>query len=143
MPKTATLTTTDTPALAEFTWDDLLNAAILLATKNPTHVDPRAGVGCKYTRTEGTIRENLPPCIVGQALEGLGVPEETRRKMDEHGANVGRDQFAKMLGLPIPDDYGGDYRYSARRVLSSMQGWQDSGSPWGRALEMALGGKPA
>jgi hypothetical protein len=97
-----------------------------------------SNIGCDY------VRDGAPSCLVGQALHRAGVPVERfapvegdaphsvgvvleRNELDEP---VRRGTFAEALGVEMDD--------GAVRVLSEAQAHQDSGVPWGKAIDVAV-----
>jgi hypothetical protein len=83
---------------------------------------------CLYVNPDGT-----PSCIVGHLLVGkLGVPAE--RVKPHEGASA--RAVASTLGVtPDEEEYGVSV---VGLLLNQVQGHQDRGMSWGKALELAI-----
>lgn len=89
---------------------------------------------CSYVATTigGTEGEG---CIVGQALERLGVPKDALREWEsarvEDGLNTG--VYALLMDIELVEVSGDDDR-EVSSELGRIQGRQDRGQPWGLAV---------
>jgi hypothetical protein len=98
--------------------------------ERPAHMAPiRDGDGeivgeCMYVHTDPEDDSKLSPgCLVGTVLYRLGMPLEELQRHEGEG------------GWDVVDEFGGD---DSRVVMQDVQLRQDSGVPWGAALELAL-----
>lgn len=92
------------------------------ANKHPDHVYKKTDMGgCQY------VRDGAPSCIVGHALWAAGLIDSTC-KFDERD-NSGIDIIIRDEGWPLD--------VSEVDWLCRVQGEQDSGTPWGKAVELA------
>jgi hypothetical protein len=118
--------------MTKFTWEALETEVVSLATAEPDYIDPLSvkGAPCQY-QSHGTYRG----CIVGQALTKLGVTSEELTRVERLSPT--HVDFAAVFGLPFEREGGPrNVNLTARRI-TSIQGGQDTGEPWGHALEMA------
>jgi hypothetical protein len=119
--------------MTKFTWEALEAEVVSLATAEPDYIDPLSAKGapCQY-QSSGTYRG----CIVGQALTKLGITDEELMRVERLSPT--HVEFAAVFDLPFDRRANGprNSRVAARRI-TSVQGGQDTGEPWGHALEMA------
>ena len=99
-----------------------------IAEKNPDFVydRPDPNRGCLYAY------DGKPSCIVGHALSNLGVEIEFLQHLDtaiDGGVGV-LEALQTYDEFEIDDDQAAD-------LVSLVQNFQDSGVPWGQAVEAA------
>ena len=90
--------------------------------------DRGVGASCKYTHT---LEDNskVPGCIVGQAIFNI---TGKLVKQEDHGGGVLDFLFMRSEH----DGDNGEWNDRAK-FLANVQGHQDNGVPWGRAVERA------
>lgn len=124
--------TTDTPYT--FTVTDVVNRIIVLSQEDPDFVyttqlgtditDPLHSPSCSYLGASLTTPNTGRPCIVGQALQDLGV---SREDLAEYEMEAGRDVVKGLL-----DDHSNPS--SEYTFIGLTQQIQDDGHPWGTAV---------
>ena len=99
-----------------------------LAEKNPDFVynNPDPNRGCLY------VYDGKPSCIVGHALANLGVEIEFLQHLD----TAMDGGLGALEALQTYDDFEVDDKQAAD-LVSLAQNFQDSGVPWGQAVEKA------
>jgi hypothetical protein len=119
--------------MTKFTWEALEAEVVSLATAEPDYIDPLSAKGapCEY-RAHGTYRG----CIVGQALTKLGVTNEELTRVERLSPT--HVDFAAVFGLPFERQTGPRNVNLASRLITNIQVGQDTGSPWGYALAVAM-----
>ena len=101
-----------------------------IAEKNPDFVYERPDPNgwCRY------VYDGKPSCIVGHALANLGVELEFLQHLDTAiDGGVGA-----LEALQTYDEFEIDDNQAAD-LISLVQNLQDSGVPWGQAVEQAEG----
>ena len=97
-----------------------------IATERPDYVYPVDELGgCRYEA------DNAPSCIVGYALNRLGVEVGQLRDFDDGGGC-----YAENLPQFWPEIFEIDSESALRRV-GAVQNAQDSEYPWGAAASYA------
>jgi|SRR5882757_1231821 len=81
------------------------------------------------------VRSGEPSCIVGRFLANLGVPLERLEKAD---ATYGGISVGTLLEQLEEEGVIDRVSFRATQVLSKVQHRQDSGIPWGVAVQEAL-----
>lgn len=122
----------------DFTIEDVLNEVIRLSEEDPDFVyttQPGRGdsTPCGYTGMyPGTCYGRS--CIVGQALQNLGVPKDDLIDLSDCASEVLTDY------LNIHAKYHDD----ADRLiyLNNIQSNQDQGMPWGESVTEVIKTKP-
>jgi len=104
-----------------------------IAESNPHHIDPGAAQdACRYIGDDGK-----PQCIVGVFLvDKVGLPVDTVKELDTaapFGGPIGIGHTVNSNILAHLDRDSVDF-------LSFVQGKQDMGYTWGRAVETVLSG---
>lgn len=101
----------------------LIDSLYEIVAKNPDYVyDDRDSEGfCRYFNDEGA-----PSCVVGHVIA-------------QHGITAEQIEHVKYSGAAAVIRVTTEALLSARGVtlFSSVQAWQDAGTPWGEALENA------
>lgn len=109
------------------TEQDIINEVLRLAAENPDFVYQAPDYHPEETR--GTcvyIHDGNGSCIVGQALVNKGIdPEEIERF-----EGLPADLMLSNLGIKEEADQGQTW-------LDQVQSYQDTGTPWGEAVEEA------
>jgi len=109
---------------------DILEDVIELAKEDPYRV-----ADCKYFDEY----DGSPCCIVGHALARRGISANTLRSLGDFetlnmytcaGPSFESDGILQILGIEVDDEY-------AREMLETIQIQQDTGLPWGKAVEYA------
>lgn len=112
----------------DFTAQDVLDKVVEIAEERPDFIHGNVGDNCSYLgRVVGD--ETGQCCIMGQALQDLGVSQETLRKYE--GTSI--PEILVIMG--IMDDFSdplGD-------TLGTIQYLQDIGVPWGEAIGLVDG----
>lgn len=123
------MTTYDT-----ITAEDVFSRIQDLAKDNPDFVyqdqeipgslleDRESGIGCSYLGAHISMPGIGRPCIVGQALQDLGVPQEDLKNYEDYSAH------RTMRGLGIS---GGLDTFV---TIDNIQEKQDQGTSWGVAV---------
>lgn len=102
----------------KITFDQLALEVVRLAKESPDYVYPGDdSTGCTYTRVLADGGEK-PPCLFGQALLNLGVPQEKIYGFD--GPIKAMMDYLKI-----------DYRPEQGFWASNVQQAQDDRAPWG------------
>lgn len=112
--------------LNEVKIEDLINRVREIAERSPSYVYPVPPRGCSYTH----FKDGDPtwPCIFGQAFLELGV--------EESELQVYNDGVAKSITAILR--FQGIKRTKQQELwCGSVQGDQDTGRMWGRAIENA------
>lgn len=105
-----------------------------IAKKNPDFVytdqgseDVEEGIGCSYFGRSVTEPNVGQGCIVGQALQELGVTREEMEKAGIEGYSA--SDALKKLGIRSSDKH--------LHFLDTVQMRQDIGDTWGHAVKLA------
>lgn len=117
-----------------FTYKELLDEVVRVGEDNPEFVygDNEDDSICSYLG-ESTENPTGQCCIVGQALQNLGVDREDLLEVEGIGA---RSAVNKLLGETIRE---GLYLNKELNIIGLIQGFQDTGSSWGRSVELGVG----
>lgn len=111
--------------MSKITAEALRNEVLRLADENPSFVYPVCDEDAEYTGVYNAT-EKQPSCIFGQALINLGEPVPL--SWEGNGISVVLSGYYKMS----TSDY--------REAFISTQSSQDSGVPWGNAVEFLRNG---
>ena len=112
------------------TASSLKDEVIRVAAEKPEHIyrpkNPHASSACTYTQN------GKPACIVGHALNRLGVDTPALQEFDSHAeGGLSVDELFYHY-FHIFDDGGWDDE--SVQFLSRVQSFQDGGMPWGEAV---------
>lgn len=131
----------------KFTAEDVLKEVVRLGRERPDFVyndqperkayledKQSSSLGCSYTSAVLGSDEG-EGCIVGQALMNLGVPEESLEGVATNVVAVLEDL---LPGEPFRYTFGEVAIPKIVRALECIQINQDSGLPWGEAVEEGL-----
>jgi hypothetical protein len=122
-----------TNVYADITDDQLINALRAVVAESPEtvyslpdHMEPEYTDACYYVHTDPSDETKLSPgCVVGAALDRLGVPLEDLQKREGQGAYVVLNELLPNVSM------------NALRFASDLQMFQDQRDPWSEALTQA------
>lgn len=122
--------------MIEYTYQRVREILEQLAREFPNKIAPRfhigeAYYGCRYLDPDG-----CPSCIVGVALDRLGIPREEIAFMDSEG-----DYTTPHAPSPVQKsnaEFWASFDVPGRILLAKAQYHQDRGRTWGDAVERAL-----
>lgn len=117
-----------------FTYKELLDEVVRVGEDDPEFVyeNNEDGSICSYLG-QSTKNPTGQCCIVGQALQNLGVDRRDLLEVEGFGAG---SAVTKLLGETI---YGGISTNKELSIIGLIQGFQDAGNSWGRSVKLGVG----
>lgn len=117
-----------------FSIKDILNEVIRLSEEDPdfvytTQPGREDTLSCGYAGREAGTTEGRS-CIVGQALQNLGVPKDELVKMIDYADET----ITTHLNIHAKDSYDWDYL----NKLTDIQLNQDKGLSWGDSVRKVI-----
>lgn len=118
----------------DFTAKDVLNEVIRLSDEDPdfiytTQPGRENPLSCGYAGRETGTTEGRS-CIVGQALQNLGVPKDELVDLIDHAGKV----ITTHLNIHAKDRYDSYYL----NKLTDIQLHQDNGVSWGDSVRKVI-----
>lgn len=104
--------------------------AIIREVKRLAREQPERITRCEYVRFVGAKKTPTCECIVGTALNNLGVPISTLRKYNKAGV-------VEMLSVIFDDEIDWEAHADDLTWLEDAQNNQDAGGTWQQAVRMA------